>query len=308
MHLIDEHVLSSVISLLLSITISVVGTLYVLKKIPAIKWRLLAYALIIFFGVCCLMFWPLNKNGSIKYIESLIGLGLIIPVLIVLLVRNVMNMTKSLIDKKIKDYEYIAQELNIVVNNVEESRKTQQNSMYFSGKLSNLAPFTIAQTTDFFQESRRINKTETLKRDYHFMVFRFFLQTQLKIKFRIVTIGNHYAQPENAFGENDRFLSFNTSLEEKFAIIYPKDSKLKFFFDKPHIQQLLIQNYTTIRGYIELNVEDGLFLIKSASPSENNVSIFNSNWRKEVNQITIQDIQSKLEFVESFLKEIEAYA
>ena len=85
--------------------------------------------------------------------------------------------------------------------------------------------------------------------------------------------------------------------------MYSKSSNLKQFFDKPRIQLLLINNYDNIRGYLDFNIEDGLCVLKSASPSQNNINIFNSNWRDQVNQLTINDIRYKLDFVNSLLNE-----
>jgi hypothetical protein len=311
MHPDDQYIITGILYVAVSSTISIFSTILFLKKLDFLRTRLIAYSILFITGLLCFFIWPLGNNGQIVFLESLIGFGLIIPVCIVLLVRYFANLNKNVIEQKIKDAKIIAHVLNLEVKGIEESINSNKNFLSYSGKLTSQYPFSISETIDFFNPIKGVNKTVALKTDNHFTVFRFNLINGKSAQFRIFTNQNHYAKVENTFENADNYKPFNTELEQKFSILYSKSSNLKQFFDKPRIQLLLINNYDNIRGYLDFNIEDGLCVLKSASPSQNNINIFNSNWRDQVNQLTINDIKSKLDFVNALLEEFlefEAYA
>lgn len=310
MHPDDQYIITGILYVAVSSTISIFSTILFLKKLVFLKARLIAYSILFIIGLLCFFIWPIGSNGQIVLLESLIGFGIIIPMFIVLLVQYFANLNKNVIEQEIKDAKIIAHVLNIEVKGIEESINSNKNFLSYSGKLSSQYPFSISETIDFFDPIKGVNKTAGLKTDNHFTVFRFYLTNGKSAQFRIFTKKNHYAKVENTFENADNYKSINTELEQKFSIMYPKSCNLKQFFDKPRIQLLLLNNYDNIRGYLDFNIEDGLCVLKSASPSQNNINIFNSNWRDQVNQLTINDIKYKLDFVNALLEEFlefEAY-
>lgn len=311
MHPDDQYIITGILYVAVSSTISICSTIFFFKKIDFLRTRLIAYSVLFITGLLCFYIWPFGSNGQIVFLESLIGFGLIIPMFIVLIVRYFANLNKNVIEQKIKDANIIAQVLNLEVKGVEESIKSNKNLLSYRGNLSSQYPFSISETIDFFYLMKGVNKTLALKTDNHFTVFRFYPINGKSAKFRIFTNKNHYAKVENTFENADNYKPFNTELEDKFSILFPKSSNLKQFFDKPRIQQLLLNNYDNIRGYLDFNIEEGSCVLKSASPSQNNINVFNSNWRDQVNRLTINDIKDKLDFVNALLEEFlefEAYA
>jgi hypothetical protein len=284
--------------------ISIFLTILFYKKIRSLIIRFISYSILIAIGVVVFFIWPFDDKGKIVYLETLIGFGLIFPVFIVLIVRYFYNLNKSIIDQKIKDAKTIANALNLDVMGIEESIKTKQDLISYRGNLSGIYPFSISETIDFFQTNKGVNNTATVKLDHHFTKFRFAITAQKSTQFRIFTNQKHYAKVETPFVNATKYQTFNLEFENKFSIQYSKNSRLKFFFDKSRIQELLLTNYDNIRGIMDFNIEEGICLVKSACPSQKNISLFNRNWRDDVNTLTINDIKDKLNFVDVFLKEL----
>ncbi|EAZ96875.1 hypothetical protein FBBAL38_05610 [Flavobacteria bacterium BAL38] len=290
------------------ILFSCIYTYFVIKYTKSLlsKWGLI-FLLVIIGGSILYQYLPIfNNNGRVAFVDetNFLAIAFLFTPFLFLIVRDITYLNTNLIKLKIKDAQEIAKQTKLEVVGIDENLKHNRLDLFkifYRGKLNGIYNFNLLSSCDY--PVMKLNSNADPRFHYYGYYKRFTFQINEKYPHRFFISTSHNLEIENSMENLIPFISNNTKFNDLFGIYIESNSSSHLFFNDIKVQQILIDNFTNIKGYIDFNFEIGKGKFKSSEINENSISTFNRNWRNIVNQMHIKDISLKIKLLEELISE-----
>lgn len=279
------------------------GIVYLFKKILDWKKRLLVVLAFISIGVFVLLIWPVDQSGErldFPFVESFLGIAIVFSSALTPIVRYFVLESSRRANYAIVAARKVAEELNLEAVGIPEEKskkKITEFDIWFKGYKSNRY-FTMTIGYDFWR-SPITNKVDNQAR--HYTRFYFFPEKHTELKFRIDTLSLHYINPPNEQGGSARSYTGSTEFDEKISLQCYGNPSVERFFKNLRVRNLILDYRDSIDGFIDMNIEEGKFVLKSKAPHQNDIKVFSADWRDQVTNLEIENRKRNIEFCVKFL-------